>query len=119
LVLADQLPPGGRPRAEYFVERIAAVYTEVQEVLDGRQAVARRIGRSGIKQVAGAAGVVPETVSRGVADLKAGLSRVPAGLTARPLVDMNRSMRLIPIRCFRSPAPAFGEPPRVGPSRPG
>jgi Rhodopirellula transposase DDE domain len=64
--------------AEHFVEQIAAVYAEVREVLDERQrrlvlgAAARRIGRGGIKRVAAAVGVVPETVSRGVADLKAG-----------------------------------------------
>ena len=64
--------------AEHFVEQIAAVYAEVREVLDERQrrlvlgAAARRIGRGGIKQVAAAVGVVAETVSRGVADLKAG-----------------------------------------------
>jgi hypothetical protein len=65
--------------AEHFVEQIAAVYAEVREVLDERQrrlmlgAAARRIGRGGVKQVAAAVGVVPETVSRGVADLKAGV----------------------------------------------
>jgi Rhodopirellula transposase DDE domain len=65
--------------AEHFVEQVAAVYAEVREVLDERQrrlmlgAAARRVGRGGIKQVAAAVGVVPETVSRGVADLKAGV----------------------------------------------
>jgi hypothetical protein len=64
--------------AEHFVEQIAAVYAEVRDVLDERQrrlvlgAAARRIGRGGIKRVAAAVGVVPETVSRGVTDLKAG-----------------------------------------------
>jgi hypothetical protein len=66
-------------QAEHFVEQIAAVYAEVRDMLDERQrrlvlgAAARRIGRGGIKQVAAAVGVVPETVSRGVADLKAGV----------------------------------------------
>jgi Rhodopirellula transposase DDE domain len=66
-------------QAEHFVEQVAAVYAEVRDVLDERQrrlvlgAAARRIGRGGIKQVATAVGVVPETVSRGVADLKAGV----------------------------------------------
>jgi hypothetical protein len=66
-------------QAEHFVEQIVAVYAEVRDVLDERQrrlvlgAAARRIGRGGIKQVAAAVGVVPETVSRGVADLKAGV----------------------------------------------
>jgi hypothetical protein len=65
--------------AEHFVEQIAAVYAEVRAVLDERQrrlvlgAAARQLGRGGIKQVAAAVGVVPETVSRGVADLKAGV----------------------------------------------
>jgi hypothetical protein len=65
--------------AEHFVEQVAAVYAEVRDVLDERQrrlvlgAAARRVGRGGIKQVAAAVGVVPETVSRGVADLKSGV----------------------------------------------
>src|SRR5438105_7273064 len=65
--------------AEHFVEQIAPFYAEVREVLDERQrrlmlgAAAGRIGRGGVKQVAAAVGVVPETVSRGVADLKAGV----------------------------------------------
>jgi hypothetical protein len=86
--------------AEHFVEQFAAVYAEVREVLDERQrrlvlgAAARRVGRGGIKQVAVAVGVVPETVSRGVADLKAdvvadGRVRVP-GAGRRP-VTRNRA----------------------------
>jgi hypothetical protein len=65
--------------AEHFVEQFAAVYAEVREVLDERQrrlvlgAAARRVGRGGIKRVAAAVGVVSETVSRGVADLRAGV----------------------------------------------
>jgi hypothetical protein len=83
--------------AEHFVEQFAAVYAEVREVLDERQrrlvlgAAARRIGRGGIKQVAAAVGVVPETVSRGVADLKAGVvadGRVRApGAGRRPVTE--------------------------------
>lgn len=84
--------------AEHFVEQIAAVYAEVREVLDERQrrlvlgAAARRVGRGGIKQVAAAVGVVPETVSRGVADLKAGVvadGRVRVkGAGRRPVADV-------------------------------
>jgi Rhodopirellula transposase DDE domain len=83
--------------AEYFVEQFAAVYAEVREVLDERQrrlvlgGAARRIGRGGIKKVAAAVGVVPETVSRGVSDLKAGVvadGRVRApGAGRKPVTD--------------------------------
>jgi Rhodopirellula transposase DDE domain len=83
--------------AEHFVEQFAAVYAEVREVLDERQrrlvlgGAARRVGRGGIKQVAAAVGVVPETVSRGVADLKAGVvadGRIRApGAGRRPVTE--------------------------------
>ena len=65
--------------AEHFVEQFAVVYAEVKVVLDERLrrlmlgGAARRVGRGGIKLVAAAVGVVPETVSRGVADLRAGV----------------------------------------------
>jgi hypothetical protein len=83
--------------AEHFVEQFAAIYAEVREVLDERQrrlvlgGAARRVGRGGIKRVAAAVGVVPETVSRGVADLKAGVVadgrvRVP-GAGRRPVTE--------------------------------
>jgi hypothetical protein len=83
--------------AEHFVEQFAVVYAEVKAVLDERQrrlmlgGAARRIGRGGIKQVAAAVGVVPETVSRGVADLRAGVvadGRVRAvGAGRRPVTQ--------------------------------
>src|SRR3954447_13901006 len=83
--------------AEFFVEQFAEVYAEVREVLDERQrrlvlgAAARRVGRGGIKRVAAAVGVVPETVSRGVADLRAGVvadGRVrAAGAGRRPVTQ--------------------------------
>jgi hypothetical protein len=83
--------------AEHFVEQFAVVYAEVKVVLDERQrrlmlgGAARRIGRGGIKQVAAAVGVVPETVSRGVADLRAGVvadGRVRAvGAGRRPVTQ--------------------------------
>jgi hypothetical protein len=79
------------------VEQFAEVYAEVKAVLDERQrrlvlgGAARRVGRGGIKRVAAAVGVVPETVSRGVADLKAGVvadGRVRAvGAGRRPVTQ--------------------------------
>jgi hypothetical protein len=63
---------------EPFLEEINAVYAEVKVVLDERQrrlvlgSVARRLGRGGIKRVAAAVGVDPETVSRGAKEVAAG-----------------------------------------------
>ena len=61
-----------------FLDEITAVYAEVKTVLDERQrrlllgAVAQRLGRGGIKQVAAAVGVDRDTVSQGVKGLRAG-----------------------------------------------
>jgi Rhodopirellula transposase DDE domain len=63
---------------EPFLDEINAVYAEVKVVLDERQrrlvlgSVARRLGRGGIKRVAAAVGVDPETVSRGAKEVAAG-----------------------------------------------
>ena len=63
---------------EPFLDEVAVIYAEVRAVLDERQrrlvlgAVARRLGRGGIKKVAAAVGVVPETISRGVKEVAAG-----------------------------------------------
>jgi hypothetical protein len=63
---------------EPFLEQIGVMYAEVKAVLDERQrrlvlgAAARRLGRGGIKKVAAAVGVDPETVSRGVKEVAAG-----------------------------------------------
>jgi hypothetical protein len=63
---------------ELFPEEIAAIYAEVKVVLDERQrrlvlgAAARRLGWGGIKTVAAAVGVDPETVSRGAREVAAG-----------------------------------------------
>jgi hypothetical protein len=63
---------------ESFLEQIGVVYAEVKAVLDERQrrlvlgSAARRLGRGGIKRVAAAVGVDPETVSRGVKEVAAG-----------------------------------------------
>jgi hypothetical protein len=83
---------------EPFVEEFAAVYAEVREVLDERQrrlvlgAAARRLGRGGIKRVAAAVGVDPETVSRGVKQVAAGPvvdGRVRAKGAGRPPVTQS------------------------------
>jgi hypothetical protein len=80
---------------EPFVEQIGVVYAEVKAVLDERQrrlvlgAAARRLGRGGIKKVAAAVGVDPETVSRGVKEIQAGPvvdGRVRAVGAGRPSV---------------------------------
>jgi Rhodopirellula transposase DDE domain len=80
---------------EPFVEEFAAVYAEVRDVLDERQrrlllgAAARRLGRGGIKRVAAAMGVDPETVSRGIRQVAAGPvadGRVRAKGAGRPPV---------------------------------
>lgn len=61
-----------------FLDEIAVVYAEVKTVLDERQrrlllgAVAQRLGRGGIKQVAAAVGVDRDTVSQGVKDMRVG-----------------------------------------------
>jgi hypothetical protein len=63
---------------EPFLDEVSAVYAEVKVALDERQrrlvlgAAARRLGRGGIKWVAAAVGVDPETVSRGVREVAAG-----------------------------------------------
>jgi hypothetical protein len=63
---------------EPFLEQFGVIYAEVRVVLDERQrrlvlgAAARRLGRGGIKRVAAAVGVDPETVSRGVKEVAAG-----------------------------------------------
>jgi hypothetical protein len=76
-----------------FLDEISAVYAEVAAVLDERQrrlllgAVAQRLGRGGIKQVAAAVGVDRDTVSQGVKGLRAGLvadGRVRAAGAGRP-----------------------------------
>jgi hypothetical protein len=80
---------------ESFLEEIAVVYAEVKVVLDERQrrlvlgAAARRLGRGGIKKVAAAVGVDPDTVGRGVKDVAAGPvaeARVRAVGAGRPPV---------------------------------
>jgi hypothetical protein len=80
---------------ELFLDEITAVYAEVKVVLDERQrrlvlgAAARRLGRGGIKKVAAAVGVDPETVSRGVREVAAGPvvdGRVRAAGAGRPPV---------------------------------
>jgi hypothetical protein len=61
-----------------FLDEITAVYAEVKAVLDERQrrlllgALAQRLGRGGIRQVAAAVGVDRDTVSQGVKGLRAG-----------------------------------------------
>jgi hypothetical protein len=61
-----------------FLDEITAVYAEVKTMLDERQrrlllgAVAQRLGRGGIKQVAAAAGVDRDTVAQGVKEMRAG-----------------------------------------------
>jgi hypothetical protein len=76
-----------------FLDEITAVYAEVKTVLDERQrrlllgAVAQRLGRGGIKQVAAAVGVDRDTVSQGVKGLRAGPvadGRVRAAGAGRP-----------------------------------
>jgi hypothetical protein len=68
---------------ERFAQRLAGMWGEIEPWLDERQqrmvlgSAARQIGRGGIKRVASAVGVVPETVSRGVTDLESGA--VPDG----------------------------------------
>jgi hypothetical protein len=82
---------------EPFLEEIAVVYAEVKAVLDERQrrlvlgAAARRLGRGGIKKVAAAVGVDPDTVSQGVKDVAAGPvveARVRAVGAGRPPVTV-------------------------------
>jgi hypothetical protein len=78
-----------------FLDEMVAVYAEVKTVLDERQrrlllgAVAQRLGRGGIKQVAAAVGVDRETVSRGVRDVAVGPlpdGRIRAAGAGRPAV---------------------------------
>jgi hypothetical protein len=63
---------------EPFLDEVAATYAEVKTVLDERQrrlvlgSAARRLGRGGIRKVAAAVGVDPETVSRGAKEVAAG-----------------------------------------------
>lgn len=80
---------------EPFLEQIGVIYAEVKAVLDERQrrlvlgSAARRLGRGGIKKVAAAVGVDPETVSRGVKEIAAGPvadGRVRAAGAGRPSV---------------------------------
>jgi hypothetical protein len=80
---------------EPFLDEITAIYAEVKVVLDERQrrlvlgSAARRLGRGGIKKVAAAVGVDPETVSRGVKEVAAGPvadGRVRATGAGRPPV---------------------------------
>src|SRR5262249_51923182 len=82
---------------EPFLEQITVMYGEVKAVLDERQrrlvlgAAARRLGRGGIKKVAAAVGVDPETVSRGAKEVQAGPvtdGRVRARGAGRPLVTV-------------------------------
>jgi hypothetical protein len=78
---------------EPFLDEVAAIYAEVRPVLDERQrrlvlgSAARRLGRGGIKKVAAAVGVDPETVSRGAKEIAAGPvadGRVRAAGAGRP-----------------------------------
>jgi hypothetical protein len=80
---------------EQFLDEITAIYAEVKVVLDERQrrlvlgSAARRLGRGGIKKVAAAVGVDPETVSRGAKEVAAGPvvdGRVRAAGAGRPPV---------------------------------
>jgi hypothetical protein len=65
---------------ERFVQRLAGMYAEVGPLLDERQrrlvlgAAARQIGRGGIKRVAAAVAVSPDTVGRGASELESGVS---------------------------------------------
>jgi Rhodopirellula transposase DDE domain len=83
---------------ESFLDEIAVIYAEVKVVLDERQrrlvlgAVARRLGRGGIKKVAASVGVDPETVSRGVREVAGGPvadGRVRAAGAGRPPVTVS------------------------------
>jgi Rhodopirellula transposase DDE domain len=64
---------------ERFVQRLAGMYAEVGPLLDERQrrlmlgAAARQIGRGGIKRVAAAVAVSPDTVGRGASELESGV----------------------------------------------
>jgi hypothetical protein len=78
---------------QLFLDEITAVYAEVRVVLDERQrrlllgAMAQRLGRGGIKQVAAATGVDRDTVSQGVKGLQAAAvveGRVRAAGAGRP-----------------------------------
>jgi hypothetical protein len=80
---------------EPFLDEIVAIYAEVKVVLDERQrrlvlgSAARRLGRGGIRKVAAAVGVDPETVGRGVKEVAAGPvadGRVRAAGAGRPPV---------------------------------
>ena len=61
-----------------FIQRLAGMFAEVGPLLDERQrrlvlgAAARQIGRGGIKRVAAAVAVSPDTVGRGAAELETG-----------------------------------------------
>ena len=77
---------------ERFVQRLAGMYAEVGPLLDERQrrlmlgAAARQIGRGGIKRVAAAVAVSPDTVGRGASELEAGVpddGRILAASDAR------------------------------------
>jgi hypothetical protein len=80
---------------ESFLDEITVIYAEVKAVLDERQrrlvlgSAARRLGRGGIKRVAAALRVDPETVSRGAREVAAGpvdYGRVRAVGAGRPPV---------------------------------
>jgi hypothetical protein len=64
---------------ERFTQRLAGIFAEVGPLLDERQqrlvlgSAARQIGRGGIKRVAAAVGVSPDTVGRGASELEAGV----------------------------------------------
>jgi hypothetical protein len=82
---------------ESFLEQIGVIYAEVRAVLDERQrrlvlgSAARRLGRGGIKKVAAAVGVDPETVSRGAREVAAGPvadGRVRGSGAGRPPVSV-------------------------------
>ena len=77
-------------------EKLAAKFVEIRPFLDERQwrlvlgAEARALGRGGIKLVAGAAGVHPDTVGRGARELERGIQpdgRVRGAGGGRPSVE--------------------------------
>jgi Rhodopirellula transposase DDE domain len=82
---------------EHFTQRLAGIFAEVGPLLDERQqrlvlgSAARQIGRGGIKRVAAAVGVSPDTVGRGASELDAGVipdGRVRAvGAGRRPVIE--------------------------------
>jgi hypothetical protein len=82
---------------ERFAERLAGMWAEVGSLLDERQrrlvlgSAARQVGRGGIKRVAAAVGVSPDTVGLGARELEAGVvddGRVRAkGAGRRPVTE--------------------------------